>query len=513
MVDTRAVGKLIATLRQTKGLTQQQLAAALNVSHQAVSKWENGAALPDIQTLLDLTKLFGITVEQLLNGTVPEARLEREEPAGNTIGSFVGGVIDDIGNLFKSEPREVPPADDGAVDAKVEGVPVGAPRDKVDLKSLVKMAPFMSKGAVEEMLGAQGPLSSAELIQFAPYVGCACLERLIRQSESDLNWDTLRQCAPFLKKETVDAFARAIARGEKIVPANESAERVPDSPTLEDVSRAIGQGVDTMVRKVVRIGETVVDGVSKTIDSLTSDALSREERLKRLRRSAFERAMDDGRWEWIEAHLSEVNDEELKKRISERANALGMQDWVCKNLGGYADAGTIEAAIENGDWGWLGEHVWKFDDHLQQRVALAAMKAENWQWLSTYAEQIDMKDCVVEIANTARRAGARVLAAQLTRYDMDDSQIEKAALDATDTEDYEYLDLVAKELKQEILLKCCVRLAKQGKWDGVKRFEGALKPQSLEWLMQIAIDAGDFDAVDMLDGMMKADEKKDGEEK
>ena len=390
---------------------------------------------------------------------------------------------------------------------------MGAPRDKVDLKSLVKMAPFMSKGAVEEMLGAQGPLSSAELIQFAPYVGCACLERLIRQSESDLNWDTLRQCAPFLKKETVDAFARAIARGEKIGPANESAERVPDSPTLEDVSRAIGQGVDTMVRKVVRIGETVVDGVSKTIDSLTSDALSREERLKRLRRSAFERAMDDGRWEWIEAHLSEVNDEELKKRISERANALGMQDWVCKNLGGYADAGTIEAAIENGDWGWLGEHVWKFDDHLQQRVALAAMKAENWQWLSTYAEQIDMKDCVVEIANTARRAGARVLAAQLTRYDMDDSQIEKAALDATDTEDYEYLDLVAKELKQEILLKCCVRLAKQGKWDGVKRFEGALKPQSLEWLMQIAIDAGDFDAVDMLDGMMKADEKKDGEEK
>ena len=371
----------------------------------------------------------------------------------------------------------------------------------------------MSKGAVEEMLSAQGPLTSAELIQFAPYVGCACLEKLIRQSESDLDWDTLRQFAPFLKKETVDAFARAIARGEKIGPMNESAARVPDSPTLEDVSRVIGQGVDTVVRKVVRIGESVADGVSKTIDSLTSDASSREERLKRLRRSAFERAMDDGRWEWIEAHLSEVDDEELKKRISERANALGMQDWVCKNLGGYADAGTIETAIENGDWGWLGEHVWKFDDHLQQRVAMAAMKAENWQWLSTYAEQIDMKDCVVEIANTARRAGARVLAAQLTRYDMDDSQIEKAALDATDAEDYEYLDLVAKELKQEVLLKCCIRLAKQGKWDGVKRFEGALKPQSLEWLMQIAIDAGDFDAVDMLDGMMKADEKKDGEEK
>ena len=511
MVDTRAVGRLIATLRQTKGLTQQQLAAALNVSHQAVSKWENGAALPDIQTLLDLTKLFGITVEQLLNGTVPEARLEREEPAaGSTIGSFVGGVIDDIGNIFKSEPKETIPEDDGAMDAKVEGTPESAAREKVDLKSLARMAPFMSKGAVEEMLNAQGALTCAELMQFAPYIGGACLERLIRLNASEMDWDQLRQFAPYLKKETVDSFARSIARGERIAPPSDNA-RTPDTPSLEDVSRAIGQGVDTVVRKVVRIGETVVDGVSKTIDSLTTDAASREERLQRLRRSAFERAMDDGRWEWIEAHLSEVNDEELKKRISERANALGMQDWVCKNLGGYADAGTIETAIANGDWGWLGEHVWKFDDHLQQRVALAAMKAENWQWLSTYAEQIDMKNCVVEIANTARRAGARVLAAQLTRYDMDDAQIEKAALDATDTEDYEYLDLVAKDLKQDVLLKCCIRLAKQGKWEGVKRFEGVLKPQSLEWLMQLAIDAGDFDAVDMLDSMIKADEKKDGE--
>ena len=63
MIDNRTVGKTIAALRQAKGMTQQQLAAAMNVSHQAVSKWENGAALPDIQTLVELTRLFGITLE------------------------------------------------------------------------------------------------------------------------------------------------------------------------------------------------------------------------------------------------------------------------------------------------------------------------------------------------------------------------------------------------------------------------------------------------------------------
>ena len=70
MIDNREVGKNISSLRRTKNMTQLQLASVMNVSHQAVSKWETGAALPDIQTLLELTRLFGITVEQLLCSTI-----------------------------------------------------------------------------------------------------------------------------------------------------------------------------------------------------------------------------------------------------------------------------------------------------------------------------------------------------------------------------------------------------------------------------------------------------------
>ena len=66
MIENRAVGRRIASLRQEHSLTQQQLAAMLRVSHQAVSKWESGQALPDIQTMLELTQFFGVTVEQLL---------------------------------------------------------------------------------------------------------------------------------------------------------------------------------------------------------------------------------------------------------------------------------------------------------------------------------------------------------------------------------------------------------------------------------------------------------------
>ena len=80
MIDNIAVGKTIAKLRQNRNMTQQQLAAALNVSHQAVSKWENGAAMPDVQTLMNMTRLFGITMEQLLNGDVPEDRISPKSP-------------------------------------------------------------------------------------------------------------------------------------------------------------------------------------------------------------------------------------------------------------------------------------------------------------------------------------------------------------------------------------------------------------------------------------------------
>ena len=78
-IDNRIVASNISKLRNNRGMTQFQLAAALNVSHQAVSKWETGAALPDIQTLLALTQLFGVTMEELLNTEIV-IRGEEEMP-------------------------------------------------------------------------------------------------------------------------------------------------------------------------------------------------------------------------------------------------------------------------------------------------------------------------------------------------------------------------------------------------------------------------------------------------
>lgn len=57
----------IIKLRKANGLSQEDLAEQLNVSRQAISRWENDSALPDAQNILQISKLFGVTTDYLLN--------------------------------------------------------------------------------------------------------------------------------------------------------------------------------------------------------------------------------------------------------------------------------------------------------------------------------------------------------------------------------------------------------------------------------------------------------------
>lgn len=57
----------ILKLRKQQGLSQEALAEKLNVSRQAVSRWEIGSAQPDASNLLQLSKLFGVTADYLLH--------------------------------------------------------------------------------------------------------------------------------------------------------------------------------------------------------------------------------------------------------------------------------------------------------------------------------------------------------------------------------------------------------------------------------------------------------------
>ena len=72
MIDSSRMGRFIVDKRKELGLTQQQLAAKLNVSFQAISKWETGASFPNIEILKDLASVLEVTTDEILAGSEKE---------------------------------------------------------------------------------------------------------------------------------------------------------------------------------------------------------------------------------------------------------------------------------------------------------------------------------------------------------------------------------------------------------------------------------------------------------
>ncbi len=69
----------LCSLRKEKRMSQQELAEALNVSRQAVSRWETGVSVPSMENLLALSRAFGVSVNEFINGDALEPGKEKEE--------------------------------------------------------------------------------------------------------------------------------------------------------------------------------------------------------------------------------------------------------------------------------------------------------------------------------------------------------------------------------------------------------------------------------------------------
>lgn len=68
------LSETIKTLRKQAGMSQEQLAGRLNVSRQAVTKWETAAGTPDVENLRAISALFQISLDDLLENRSPIPR-------------------------------------------------------------------------------------------------------------------------------------------------------------------------------------------------------------------------------------------------------------------------------------------------------------------------------------------------------------------------------------------------------------------------------------------------------
>ena len=100
--SSETLGRRIARLRLAKTATQERLAKELNVSPQAVSKWENDINYPDISLLPDLARFLGVSVDELLSGASASAQ-ESVAAQESTVEKSAAEVVSVAGD----EPAEI----------------------------------------------------------------------------------------------------------------------------------------------------------------------------------------------------------------------------------------------------------------------------------------------------------------------------------------------------------------------------------------------------------------------
>ncbi len=106
--SSETLGRRIARLRLARTATQERLAKELNVSPQAVSKWENDINYPDISLLPDLARFLGVSVDELLSGasaSTQESVAAQESAAEKSTAEVISIAADEPAEIVE-EPTD-----------------------------------------------------------------------------------------------------------------------------------------------------------------------------------------------------------------------------------------------------------------------------------------------------------------------------------------------------------------------------------------------------------------------
>ena len=107
--SSETLGRRIARLRLARTATQERLAKELNVSPQAVSKWENDINYPDISLLPDLARFLGVSVDELLSGasaSAQETEAAQESAAEKSTAEVVSVAADEPAEIVEESTEQ-----------------------------------------------------------------------------------------------------------------------------------------------------------------------------------------------------------------------------------------------------------------------------------------------------------------------------------------------------------------------------------------------------------------------
>ncbi|MFE7062803.1 helix-turn-helix transcriptional regulator [Sutcliffiella sp. NPDC057660] len=231
MLNTQLIGSFISSLRKEWDFTQVELADKVNVSHQAVSKWERGESIPDIGTLVELSRIFDTSVDRILEG-------------GENGRARIGGVVE---KLAINEPA-------AAADLINQG--------ESDLESFVSIAPIVKGSLMEKVISEVDgeKFSLQHLIGLAPFLEKETFTQAAEKMHiENVTWKQIRSLAPFVEEMLL----------QRLVANSESSPSIKDVISLAPFIRT---GLDDLVN-TVEVDEVSFEHVKLLAPFLSEDGL------------------------------------------------------------------------------------------------------------------------------------------------------------------------------------------------------------------------------------------------
>lgn len=437
MIDNLTVGKTIAALRQQANLSQQGLANLCSVTHQAVSKWENGMALPDMQTMLFLSKYFEVSMEDILMGRLPaglEQTKKKDEMSAEAPEQQTSPMDKNEEKMAEAEawqedhPEMPEQAEKPDPCDSVDEIDPMDSAPAMDWKEIVHLAPFASTQTIDQLLMTKIHQGDGEtldwnclshLIAFASsQVVDRLLEETLSRPDVELTWKKARRFLPFAGRETIEKiFSRflkemdthALTEIAPFVSGQFLARALRDMGDRVDVNQAIHHllpflptgMVDELIQRKMNQPAQESTTRPQTVSPNRADiqkatipmdgekrASSQGERpLMRIAR----KAVADGNEDWLEEHGGELTGPELAILVplAVEKGLWGALEELWEQMEPQQLDGIVDAALRDGKWGILEEMQEHVEGKTLEKIVQGAIQASRWDLLEELMNQAD----------------------------------------------------------------------------------------------------------------------------
>ena len=204
MFDTMKFGKALSTLRKQADMTQNEVADQLNLSRQAISKYECGESFPDISVLVMIAELFHVTLDQLINYGEPtkgEYAILENVAKGNA--DIIAENIADVVNLAPLLKPSI-----------LKKLSHQFEKQGVDISDIITLAEYLNDESVVKLIenATFDDINNELLEKFIPMLNHNSKEAIFQKIlDGEMDWHFIKALLPYADYITTQTEAAVVA--------------------------------------------------------------------------------------------------------------------------------------------------------------------------------------------------------------------------------------------------------------------------------------------------------------